>query len=205
MNWSWPYQASTAQPGYALARLLHLVLEAIHLAHLLREPHLEIVELLQHLRVELVADRRRDLAEQRDRVRDEPALLLDLREHAVDLAAERARHRAVDHPAAGQAARGIDPRPGEPDLIELAQGRLELVVQGRRRPRPDTDEPVEVLVERRFEIVGVLAGAAPGLDPRLQLGDDGLEIDGLARRGRVSRIRRHGVNLAEACVASVSR
>ena len=184
--------------GNALAGLRDLVLEAVHLAHLLGEPDLEIVELLQHLRVELVADRRRDLAEQRDRVRDEPALLLDLRQHAVDLAAQRARHRAVHQAAAGQAARRIDPRPREPDLVELAQRRLELVVQRRRRPRPHADEPVEVLVERRLEIVGVLAATRRCLDPSLQLGDHGVEVDGVARSGRVSRIRRHGVNLAEA-------
>ena len=128
---------------------------------------------------------------------DEPVLLLDLRQHAVDLAAQRPRHERCTKPAAGKAAGGIDARPREADLVELAQRGLELVVQGGRRPRPHADEPIEVLVERRLEIVGILARAPALLDPSLQLGDDGVEVDGAARGGRVSRIRRHGVNLAE--------
>ena len=74
----------------AFARLRDLRFEPVHVACLLGEPDLEIVELLEHPGVELVADGRRDLAEQRDRARHQQVLLLDLREHAVDLAAERA-------------------------------------------------------------------------------------------------------------------
>ena len=70
-------------------------------------------------------------------------------------------------------------------------------MQRRRRPRPHADEPVEVLVERRLEVVGVLARVPALLDPSLQLGDHRVEIDSVVRGGRVSRIRRHGVNLAE--------
>ena len=99
--------------------------------------------------------------------------------------------------AAGEPARGIDPGPGEPDEVELAQRRLELVVEGRRGPGPDTDESVEVLVERRLEIVGILPRDPALLDTSLQLGDHGVEVGGAARVGLVSRIRRHGVNLAE--------
>ena len=68
---------------------------------------------------------------------------------------------AVDEAAAGKPAGGIDPRPRERDLVELPQRGLELVVQRRRRPRPHTDETIEVLVERRLEVVGILA-RAPG-------------------------------------------
>ena len=138
-----------------------------------------------------------DVAEQRDRVRHEVALLLELREHTVDLAARARGHRAVDEAAAGKPARGVDAGPREADLVELLQRLLELVVQRRRRTRPHADEPVEVLVERRLEVVGVLAREPALLDPSLQLGDDRVEIDGAVRGGRMSRIRRHSVNLAE--------
>ena len=130
-------------------------------------------------------------------MRHEVVLLFELREHAVDLAAERARHRAVDEAAAGEAARGVDAGAREADPVELLQRLLELVVQCRRRARPHSHEPVEVLVERGFEIVGVLACLPARLDSSLQLGDDGVEIGSAVRGGRVSRIRRHDVNLAE--------
>ena len=87
-------------------RLRDLMLEAVDFAGLLGEPNLEVVELLQHLGVELVADGRRDLAEQRDGVGHELALLLDLREHTVDLAAQRPRHRPVDQAPAGRRLAG---------------------------------------------------------------------------------------------------
>ena len=38
-----------------------------------------------------------------------------------------------------------------------------------------------MLVERRLEVVGILAGDPPLLDPGLQLGDHGVEIDGVVR------------------------
>ena len=70
-------------------------------------------------------------------------------------------------------------------------------MQGRRRPRPHADEPVEVFVERRLEVVRVLTGDAALLDAGFQLGNNRVEINGAVRCGRMSRIRRHSVNLAE--------
>ena len=57
---------------YALTRLGDLVLEEVDVAHLFGKANLEVVELLQNLRVELVADGRGEVAQQRDRVGHEP-------------------------------------------------------------------------------------------------------------------------------------
>ena len=62
-----------------------------------------------------------------------------------------------------------------------------------------------MLVEGGLEIIGVLARPAPCLDSSLQLGDHGVEVGGVAQSGRVIRIRRHDVNLAEACAATGRR
>jgi len=61
-----------------------------------------------------------------------------------------------------------------------------------------------MVVERFLQIIGVLAGRAALLDPRPQLGDDGLEIDGALDCGVVARIRRHAVNLASRVPALAS-
>ncbi len=53
--------------GNALAHVGDTELEPADVARLLGQPDLEIVELLQHLGVELVADRCRDLPQQRER------------------------------------------------------------------------------------------------------------------------------------------
>jgi hypothetical protein len=87
----------------------------------------------------------------------------------------------VNEPAAGKLAGRIDLRPRETELPERAQDCLQLVVQRGRRTRADADETIEMVVERRLEIVGVFARLAPLLDPRSQarsaaaswLGSDG--------------------------------
>ena len=152
-------------PGNPLADLHHLLVEAIDVAMLLGDAHLEIVELLQHLRVELVADRRRELAEQGDRARDQPRLLLNLSENAVDLAAERTRHHPMREAPPGKPARRIYAGAREVELLDLAQRALELVVQRGSRARPHAEQTIEVLVERGLETLGVPARRPALLDP----------------------------------------
>jgi hypothetical protein len=68
---------------------------------------------------------------------------------------------------------------------------LELVVQGRRGTRPNADEAIEVVVERRFEIAGVLPCLPALLDPGSQLGDNSVEVYlTRSRHGRESSARR---------------
>ena len=54
-----------------------------------------------------------------------------------------------------------------------------------------------MLVERRFEIVRILARDPPLFDAGFQLRNNRVEINGAVGCGRMSRIRRHSVNLAE--------
>ncbi len=49
-----------------------------------------------------------------------------------------------------------------------------------------------MIVERRLEIVGILPRRAALLDPRPQLGNERVEVDGVFGCGIVARIRRHG-------------
>jgi hypothetical protein len=66
-----------------------------------------------------------------------------------------------------------------------------------------------MIVERRLEVVGVLARRATLLDPRPQLGDERVEVDVICDSwafgcGILARIRRHGRESSAPCAAPAS-
>jgi len=110
----------------------------------------------------------------------------------------------MDEAPTRKVARRIDAGAREMELREGFQNGLQLVAQGRRRPRPHADETVEVVVEGRLEVGGILARFTSLLDAGSQLGDDRFEVYGAFGFGIRARIRRHGRESSALRAARVS-
>ena len=110
----------------------------------------------------------------------------------------------MNETATRKVAGRIDAGSREMELGKGVQDGLQLVAQSRRRPRTHADETIEVVVESRLEISGILPRFTPLLDTRSQLGDDRLEVYGAFGFGIMLRIRRHGRESSAPRAAPVS-
>src|SRR5262245_9567290 len=163
---------------------------ALHAGVLLGELRLQVVELLEHALVVDVGDHVRRAHDQRDRAGDALRLLLRLVEHALHLAADALRERAVHQRTAGDPTAVVQLAPVELVRRDRLERLVELVQEKSGRRGAVAGQAPDVLLEIAFESRWIRAVEAATLDAIAERREQLLEIRGLLRRLRIGRGRR---------------